>query len=175
MNGATTLVAMIEVPSGSLSIRGCATKVYRSFAKNPSGANTMSTATTHLRSRWRSSRRWETSVPSASCSGSAGSRLILRFRSRCLLTPFGRGGLAVRSRTRRLVPQRVVADLLLELRPQLTRHCTCASGPSTEVGRQLRKALGPQDEQRNPEDQDDLGEADFEHRTTSDAGLGFRA
>ena len=72
MNGATTLVAMIEVPSGSFSISGWATSVNSWFEKNTSGVKHTATATTARSSRVRSSSRCEISVPSASVSGSRG-------------------------------------------------------------------------------------------------------
>ena len=44
MNGETTLVAISEVPSGSLSISGCAISVNRSLAKIAQGMNASSSA-----------------------------------------------------------------------------------------------------------------------------------
>ena len=72
MNGATTLVAISDVPSGSFSISGWATSVNSSFEKNASGTNTMHTATVARSSRVRNSSRCEISVPSASASCSGG-------------------------------------------------------------------------------------------------------
>ena len=72
MNGETTLVAMIEVPSGNFSISGCATSVNSWFEKKASGMKQIVTATTARSRRVRSSRRCEISVPSARDSGSRG-------------------------------------------------------------------------------------------------------
>ena len=76
MNGDTTLVAISEVPAGSLSINGRATSVNSSFWKNASGTKQMTTAMTERSNLSRSSRRCETSVPSASASPSPGLWLI---------------------------------------------------------------------------------------------------
>ena len=66
MNGATTLVAISDVPSGSFSISGRATSVNSSFWKNASGTKQIAIAMTARSSRSRSSSRCEISVPSAS-------------------------------------------------------------------------------------------------------------
>ena len=78
MNGEMTLVAISDEPSGSCAIRGCATSVNSSLAKNASGTNTMITAISARSSRSRSSSRCEISVPSASGSsvGASESRVI---------------------------------------------------------------------------------------------------
>ena len=76
MNGDTTLVAISDVPAGSLSISGFATSVKSSFWKNASGVKQMAIAMTERSNLSRSSRRCEMSVPSASGSPSPGLWLI---------------------------------------------------------------------------------------------------
>jgi len=72
MNGDTTLVAMIDVPSGSFSISGCAISVNSRLETKASGTKQITTAITACSSRVRNSRRCEISVPSARDSGSRG-------------------------------------------------------------------------------------------------------
>src|SRR6188474_1183961 len=171
MKGATTLVAISELPSGSLSISGCATIVNRSLEKNASGRKTIAIAIIDRSSRSRSSSRCEISVPSASCSGSRVSGLIGPARRRSL------GGAGRRRRVDgprlgRRIAQRVVLRLLLELRTELSSHGAGAPRPAAQVGRELRQSLWSEHQQSDREDQRDLGEADLEH--TSDAGLAVR-
>src|SRR5512137_2608024 len=180
MNGATTLVAMSDVPSGSLSISGRAISVNISFWKNASGTKAMNTAMTDLSSRSRSSSRCEISVPSASGSGSPGGVALIGRRCRGLdrgffgtgdgggdrlggPRPMNRGGRRGHRRGTGVVLQRVELDFLFELGAQLAGHRTGAARPAADVSRELRQSLRPEDEQRDPEDQDDLGETHLEH------------
>ena len=187
MNGETTLVAMSDVPSGSWSISGFATSVNSSFWKNASGTKQMPIAMTERSSRFRSSRRCETSVPSASGSPSpvlwliSDRRVRWRRRRRCGMQDRGGlvrrhsgrgagryggvGGKLRRRRSRivvgrhrrgcrrvngvgrsgrgrgRRVGERIEMGFLLELRAQLAGHRAGATGPASDVRRQLRQPL----------------------------------
>src|SRR5262245_34923161 len=163
MKGATTLVAISELPSGSLSMSGFATSENSSFEKNASGTKTTKTAIVDLSSRSRSSSRCEISVPSASCSGSRLSELIGPARLRGGICGPGRRR-GVNRLLRRRVAERVVLRFLFELRAQLPRHRARAPGPAAEIRGELRQALRAEHQERDPEDQDDLGKSDLEHR-----------
>jgi hypothetical protein len=65
---------------------------------------------------------------------------------------------------RRRVAKRVVLRFLFELRAQLPRHRAGTPGPAADIRRELRQALRAEHQQRDAEDQDDLGKADLEHR-----------
>ena len=99
MNGEMTLVAINDVPAGSFSISGRATSVNSSFWKNASGTKQARTTMTDRSSRSRSSRRCETSVPSARDSPSDGLWLIggRLVRRRGRLRPAGFSGAAAAS------------------------------------------------------------------------------
>ena len=70
-NGEATWVAIIVAPSGRRSISGLAISSYVSLAKGTRHRKIAITAIAERMSRERSSTRWETSVPSASCSASS--------------------------------------------------------------------------------------------------------
>src|SRR4030095_1974359 len=71
MNGEIRLVEIMVLPAGSFLMSGVAMIVNRSLANHAQGAKTIAMATTAFNRRWRSSTRWEISVPSASDSRSS--------------------------------------------------------------------------------------------------------
>ena len=66
-NGATTPVAIIFEPSGSVRINGYASRSYSSEANGNRQMNTTPTTITMRSSRSRSSIKWEMKVSSVMC------------------------------------------------------------------------------------------------------------
>jgi len=52
---------------------------------------------------------------------------------------------------------------MLELRAQLTRHRARTAGPAADFLGESRQFLRTQHQQRDAQDEEDFGEADFEH------------
>src|SRR6185503_11479531 len=155
MNGATTLVAISELPSGSLSISGCATMVNSSLENIASGRKTIRIAIIDLSSRPRSSSRCEISVPSASSSVSRVSGLIGPARPLRFVRSGGRRRVD-RLPVGRRIAKWVVLCFLLELGAELPSHGAGATRPAAEVSRELRQSRGSEYQQGDREDQRDL-------------------
>ena len=174
MNGATTLVAMIDVPSGSFSISGWATSVNSWFEKNASGTNAIADRDHGVQQarpqleqvrdqrafgqRLRLTPAWTHRVASGvSVGGSAGGGASVAAGA-------GGGAWIVDAGCGR-VARRVVSVL-----------ASCSSWvlswramPRALPAQRPRSAASfgsrcwPEHQQRDAEDQHDLGEADLEH------------
>src|SRR5882672_334517 len=177
------LVAMRLEPFGRSARIGRDTNEKISFAKIMQGTVAIATANTAFSNRSRSSRRCEISVPSFRSSWASGSGSLMAAGGgsrgwRGLYGRRGRGRLRGRDGCCRLGRRRRLAVIeaevlgghfLIELVAELSRHGARPSHPAADVLGELRQFLGTEDQQCDERDQQDLGEADVEHRDR-DAG-----
>src|SRR6185369_11711283 len=63
-------------------------------------------------------------------------------------------------------------DFVLELLAELARHRARATHPPTDLGGDARQFLRPQDDQGQDGNDQDFGEADFEHRRAASGARG---